>query len=85
LIKTDQVSFEKDFVKRTDDTATCASPRLGEKDRLLKELVCALDGTFNVLLTPNWDERHRTHAHLALHPTAKAYWASGVDPLRGGE
>lgn len=81
----DTVSFEKDFVKRTDLTPTCQAPRVGEKDTFLKELVCALDGTFSVVLTPNWDERHRTHAHLALLPTAKAWWANGVDPLKATE
>lgn len=81
----DVVSFEKDFVKRTDATPTCQAPRVGEKDTFLKELVCALDGTFSVVLTPNWDQRHRTHAHLALLPTAKAWWANGVDPLKASE
>ncbi len=81
----DELSFEKDFVKRKDQTPTCAMPRDNEKDAFLKDLVCALDGTFTVLLTPNWDERHRTHAHLALHPTAKAFWANGVDPLQAVE
>lgn len=81
----EELSFEKDFVKRRDRTPTCTMPRDSERDAFLKDLVCALDGTFNAILTPNWDERHRTHAHLALHPTAKAFWASGVDPLLAPE
>ncbi|MBI2388322.1 MAG: extensin family protein [Deltaproteobacteria bacterium] len=76
----DDFVFERDFVKRGDATPTCETPRRGARDTFLKELVCALDGTFNVLLTPNWDDRHKTHVHLALHPTAKAWWANGVDP-----
>lgn len=81
----DTVSVEKHFVRRTDQTDTCATSRLGERDAFLKSLVCALDGTFSVLLTPNWDEKHRTHFHLALQAPTKAYWANGVDPLQAAE
>lgn len=81
----DTVSIEKDFVRRTDKTETCRTPRIGERDAFLKSLVCDLDGTFSVLLTPNWDERHHTHFHLALQPPAKAFWANGVDPLMASD
>jgi hypothetical protein len=81
----DAVSIERDFVRRTGEIETCSAPRVGERDTFLKSLVCELDGTFSVLLTPNWDEKHRTHFHLALQPPAKAYWANGVDPLRATE
>ncbi len=78
----DTLSVERDFVRRTDKSETCAAPRAGERDAFLKAVVCALDGTFSVLLTPNWDDKHRTHFHLALHPPGRAPWANGVDPLQ---
>jgi hypothetical protein len=79
----DVVEVARDFAKRDGPFSTCASPRAGERDGFLKELVCALDGTFSVLLTPNWDWNHRGHFHLALHPPSKTPWSNGVDPLRG--
>ena len=78
----DTVEVARDFAKRDGPFATCESPRAGERDAFLKELVCALDGTFSVLLTPNWDWHHRGHFHLALHPPGKTPWSNGVDPLR---
>lgn len=79
------ISVEKDFVRRGDKTPTCLAPRIGPRDEFLKSVVCALDGTFNALLTPNWDDKHRTHFHLALHKPSRATWANGVDPRLEGE
>jgi hypothetical protein len=78
----DVVEVAHDFVKRDGPATTCFSPRGGERDAFLKELVCALDGTFSVLLTPNYDWHHRGHFHLALHPPSKTPWSNGVDPVR---
>jgi len=78
----DVVEVARDFVKRDGMFSTCASPRGGERDAFLKELVCALDGTFSVLLTPNYNWQHRGHFHLALHPPSKTPHSNGVDPVR---
>ncbi len=78
-------SFAEHFVRRKDETPTCQTSRAGEGDAFLKDTVCALDGTFSVLLTPNWDARHRSHAHFDLRPPSKAPWATGVDPLLAPE
>ncbi len=81
----DVVEIARDFVKRDGPWPTCLAPRGDERDAFLKELVCALDGTFSVLLTPNWDWQHRGHFHLALRPPSKTPWSNGVDPVRGGD
>lgn len=78
----DVVEVARDFAKRDGPTPTCLAPRGGERDGFLKELVCALDGTFSVLLTPNWDWQHRGHFHLAFDPASKTPWSNGVDPVR---
>lgn len=78
----DVVEVARDFVKRDGPTSTCLSPRGGERDGFLKELVCALDGTFSVLLTPNYNWDHRGHFHLAVHPPTNTPWSNGVDPPR---
>lgn len=75
------IGFAEHFVRRKDDTPTCETERAGPGDAFLKDTVCALDGTFSVLLTPNWDARHWSHAHFDLRPPSKAPWANGVDPL----
>jgi hypothetical protein len=81
----DVVEVQRDFVKRDGPYSTCASPRGGERDAFLKELVCALDGTFSVLLTPNYNWAHRGHFHLALHPPSLTPHSNGVDPVRAND
>jgi hypothetical protein len=82
VVNGETITIEKDFVLRTSPKIeTCRAPRVGPRDHFLKSLVCALDGPFNAILTPNWDETHRTHFHLAWHTPSTAPWANSVDPI----
>jgi len=59
-----------DFVvKRAGDPLpTCDAPRKGPGDALLKDIVCTWwdSHAFRVLLTPNYNEAHRTHIHVDM-------------------
>jgi hypothetical protein len=62
----------------------CPGAPQGDKDALLHKLACALldQHVFNVILTPNYNDRHRDHFHVDLTES----WAGirgeelGLDP-----
>jgi len=60
VVKTDWV------IDPADDTCTAAT--VAGKDRALHELICALKeaGTWNIVLTPNYNALHRDHFHVDL-------------------
>jgi hypothetical protein len=63
----------RDFERHRIGARTCGSgaakPKTA-KAKQLREIVCALDeaGSFNLLLTPHYDYRHRNHLHLEVRP-----------------
>lgn len=73
LVKKDGVvlNVREDFRGGPVGSRTCgdgAAPHKGEKSRELRDLVCALDaaGSFNLILTPHYDGRHKDHFHLEV-------------------
>lgn len=61
----------RDFEKQRIGAKTCgdgAAQPNSEKARQFRELVCALDdaASFNLVLTPHYDYRHRNHLHLEV-------------------
>ncbi len=61
-----------DWVIDPDPEETCTAPTAGAKDALLHAFACALNtnGTFHIVLTPNYNAAHRDHFHLDLTPGA---------------
>ena len=49
---------------------TCAAETEPGADAFLHELICALKeaGTWNIVLTPNYNADHRDHFHVDLTP-----------------
>ncbi len=81
----------RDFVvNKEEHTPTCEGPRRDEADAFIKDIVCAWweARAFRVLLTPNYDEKHRDHIHVDLAEGSGPQRAftlegatDGVDPL----
>lgn len=83
LAEADEVlDVEADWVVIAD--SSCPMPSSSEKDRILKEIACAMwaDGLFQIVLTPNYNAAHRNHLHVDL--TAGSMFlgvgVEGVDP-----
>jgi hypothetical protein len=76
-------STEVDWVI-TSRGDSCPIESFSEKDRVLKELACAMwaERIFQIVLTPNYNDAHRNHFHVDL--TAGSMYigvgVSGVDP-----
>jgi hypothetical protein len=49
-------------------TTTCSAETSDAKDAFLHEVICALKqaGTWNIVLTPNYNDAHRNHFHVDL-------------------
>lgn len=80
-------STEDDFVITTRGDP-CPIPFSSEKDRVLKEIACAMwsERIFQIILTPNYNADHRNHYHVDMTEGSMYLGAgvSGVDPLVGG-
>lgn len=63
---------------------SCPFTTFSEEDRILKEIACALwaEGTFQIVLTPNYNDAHRNHFHVDLTEGSMfiGQSAAGVDP-----
>jgi len=57
-----------DWIIDPDTEETCAAPAEPGKDAWLHELICELKaaGTWNIVLTPNYNADHRDHFHVDL-------------------
>ena len=73
LVKTDGevLNVLRDFDGQGVGSQTCgadAAQARKPKARALRELVCAVDaiGSFNLILTPHYDRRHKDHFHLEV-------------------
>ncbi len=76
-------STEVDWVITSRGDA-CPIESFSEKDRVLKELACAMwaDRMFQIVLTPNYNAAHRNHFHVDLTESSMyiGLGVSGVDP-----
>ncbi|HEU0032401.1 MAG TPA: extensin family protein [Kofleriaceae bacterium] len=65
-------SVNDDWIIDPDSEDTCAAATEPGKDTFLHELICALKaaGTWNIVLTPNYNADHRNHFHVDLTPDA---------------
>jgi hypothetical protein len=63
-------SVNDDWIIDPDSEDTCAAPSEPGKDQFLHELICELKaaGTWNIVLTPNYNSDHRNHFHVDLTP-----------------
>ncbi len=81
------LSTETDFVITTSGDP-CPIESFDEKDRVLKEIACALwsERIFQIVLTPNYNAAHRNHYHVDLTEGSMYIGASagGVDPAVPG-
>jgi hypothetical protein len=63
---------------------TCPGAPVGDKDRVLHEIACALwsERIFNIVLTPDYNAAHRDHFHVDLTSGSMFIGSSiaGVDP-----
>lgn len=66
------VSVNDDWVIDPAGEPTCEAETEPGKDRFLHELICTLKaaGTWNIVLTPNYNAAHRNHFHVDLTPGA---------------
>jgi hypothetical protein len=57
-----------DWIIDPDAEDTCAAPTVAGKDAWLHQLICELKaaGTWNIVLTPNYNAAHRDHFHVDL-------------------
>lgn len=78
----DEYVLERDWVISPGET--CPGAPRGAADRILHEVACALwsEGTFQIVLTPNYDAAHRNHFHVDMTPGSMfiEYSVAGVDP-----
>lgn len=67
-----EYTFLDDWVIDTSGAMTCTPGWTGEANTFLHESVCELKATglWNIVLTPNFNDVHRDHAHLDLTPGA---------------
>jgi hypothetical protein len=83
----DTYSTETDFVITTRGDS-CPIESFSEKDRILKEIACALwsERIFQIVLTPNYNDAHRNHYHVDLTEGSMYLGesAAGVDPIVDG-
>jgi hypothetical protein len=67
---------------------SCPFTTFSDEDRVLKEIACALwsEGTFQIVLTPNYNDAHRDHLHVDLTSGEMFIGQSvaGVDPAVPG-
>jgi hypothetical protein len=66
------LTVEDDWVIDPESEATCAAATEAGPDAFLHEMICALKaaGTWNIVLTPNYNSDHRDHFHVDLTPDA---------------
>ena len=68
LVTSDATHYSvlKDWV--IDSTATCTADTATDKDAFLHKVICELKaaGTWNIVLTPNYNADHRNHFHVDL-------------------
>ena len=80
-------STETDFVITTRADA-CPIPSFSDKDRILKEVACAMwaERIFEIVLTPNYNADHRNHYHVDMTEGSMylGEGVSGVDPILPG-
>lgn len=72
------LNVRRDFHGNGIGSYTCgdrAMPVAEPEGRALHELICALDerGSFNLMLTPNYDYRHRDHFHFEVRREIEWY------------
>lgn len=83
----DTYSTEDDWVITMRDD-TCPIPSSSDKDRILKEIACAMyqDRVFEIVLTPNYNDAHRNHFHVDLTEGSMylGVGVEGVDPFLEG-
>jgi hypothetical protein len=74
--------LERDWVITGGDT--CPGSPASEADRVLHEVGCAMwsEGTFQIVLTPNYNAAHRNHFHVDMTPGSMfiEYSIAGIDP-----
>lgn len=71
-------SVNDDWVIDPAGESTCEAETEGDKDTFLHEVICELKrrGTWNIVLTPNYNDAHRNHFHVDL--------TTGSDFIRSG-
>ncbi len=83
----DTYSTETDWMITTR-ADPCPIPFSSEKDRVLKEVACAMwaDRVFEIVLTPNYNDAHRNHFHVDMTEGSMylGEGVSGVDPAIPG-
>jgi hypothetical protein len=64
------LTVEDDWVIDPDEESTCTAATEPGADAFLHEMICALKaaGTWNIVLTPNYNSAHRDHFHVDLTP-----------------
>jgi hypothetical protein len=76
---------ETDWVIREDLAEVCPGMPMGDADRVLHELACAMwaQSIFHIVLTPDYNDAHRNHFHVDLTDGSMFIGdtVSGVDPL----
>jgi hypothetical protein len=84
-------SVNDDWIIDPDTEDTCATPSEPGKDQFLHDLICELKAasTWNIVLTPNYNDAHRNHFHVDLTPDSdfieKRQFESDRDRLRAAE
>lgn len=77
-----EYALERDWIITGGDT--CPGTPANEADRVLHEVACAMwsEGTFQIVLTPNYNAAHRNHFHVDMTPGSMfiEYSVAGVDP-----
>ena len=63
-------SVNDDWIIDPDSEDTCEAAAEPGKDQFLHQLICELKdaGTWNIVLTPNYNSDHRNHFHVDLTP-----------------
>jgi hypothetical protein len=83
----DTLSTEDDWVI-TVRGDSCPISHSNEKDRVLKEIACALwaDRVFQIVLTPNYNAAHRDHFHVDMTEGSMflGLGVEGLDPSVSG-
>ena len=76
---------ETDWLVREDLPDVCPGMPMGEADRVLHELACAMwaQSIFHIVLTPDYNDAHRNHFHVDLTDGSMFIGdtVTGVDPL----
>lgn len=74
-------NVKTDFVINADGK-TCTDTPMPGKDAWLHEVICQLKGakTWNIVLTPNYNDLHRDHFHVDLTPDSDYIKFTDDDP-----